>query len=724
MKKQEVARLMPGEAHKRIKTAQSIVVIGPTSSGKSTLIYALVNHKIIKYILVGVGDKCQTTIIPCNFLFDERIEKNEYFSLQIREKAFSAKAIHIKVMEMLARQFVSNDYDAEDTLDAIDENVFAAVLEPADAAYHLGKLAEDISIERFKMVIRTALFEIENMEESFMNRVKAKKKEPDKRKVSIEEIRNIVMEDMWGELNPALLEEYQLWLEGIGECITRRLASCMGDVKNIVAVHEYSVSADCNELPYGGDILQKIFDPYEPFSLVIEDLTMACRPREELIKMFDDRIPLRFCLRDTMGLNQVSMDNNSMKDALDIALNCSPDCILLLMNLEERNDVIIRCCDAVSQKIGKARKLDIPINVIFTKADRVISNIVNKADRETVELTQNDFTRNIFAAIATMEGSIKEYLTYLQQDRATWLSIRYMEEDIDPIQKALRGVDDGLREKFTQDGLYNFINTILQETQMRILPKGMRLPLFVTVKNADLPAVEIKINDRAISGEFNQIQGTLTKDKAVVNGYQITDTRRIHGRSVVRFYENLQIGLGYATNAYVYGNFSINMKGMLKMVLERNVPNFLSLYETEAIKTLATNMEEVELDKMIEELDSNEEITKFAFADINPAVFDGLPSSARKIQKLHLIFRHYFASSEKYNMVIDRVAYNLSYGNPVIKKMVDDKYNQPFITYDQTIREMQQNFLKYFATDDFAKVISAEMGNAMTELVNKMFVII
>ena len=160
------------------------------------------------------------------------------------------------------------------------------------------------------------------------------------------------------------------------------------------------------------------------------------------------------------------------------------------------------------------------------------------------------------------------------------------------------------------------------------------------------------------------------------------------------------------------------------MVLERNVPDFLSLYETEAIKTLATNMEEVELDKMIEELDSNEEITKSAFADINPAVFDGLPSRARKIQKLHLIFRHYFASSEKYNMVIDRVAYNLSYGNPVIRKMVDDKYNQPFITYDQTIREMQQNFLKYFASDDFAKVVSTEMGNAMTELVNKMFVII
>ena len=323
-----------------------------------------------------------------------------------------------------------------------------------------------------------------------------------------------------------------------------------------------------------------------------------------------------------------------------------------------------------------------------------------------------------------MEGNIDGYLSYLKQDSATWLSIRYMEEEIDPIQKALKGLNDNRREKFTQEGLYKKINDILQETQMRILPKGMTSPLFVTVKNADLPAVDIKIVDSAISGKFGQIQQILTGEKSIVNGYQITDTRRIHGRSVVRYYENLQIGLGYTTNAYVYGNFSINMKGMLKMVFENTIPKFLTLYESEAIKTLADNMEEVELDKVIEELDANKKITEFAFAGINPAVFDGLSSTVRKIQKLHLIFRRYFASSEKYNMVIDKVAYNLSYGNPKIRRLIDSKYNEPFITYDQTIREMQEIFMNYFATQDFAKMVSDEIGNAMTELVNKMFVII
>ncbi len=724
MRKHEMTKLMPGEAHKRIKTAQSVVVIGPTSSGKSTLVYALVNHKLIKYIMVGVGDKCQTTIIPCNFMFDARIERNEDFSIQIKSKAFSTKPIHMKVMEMLAKQFATNDYDSEDTLDSIDESVFQMVLEPTDAAYHLGKVSEEISIEQFKLVINTALFTIENAEESFLSRVKNKKKEPDKRKVSIEEIRNIVMEDMWSELNPAILEEYQQWLNEIGVLINNRLDECLGGLNNLYEIHEYTVDENESNLLYGGAILQSLFDPYEPYSLVIEDMTVACRPREELIKKFGDKIPLRFCLRDTMGLNQISADNNSIKDALDIALNCSPDSILLLMNLEEKDEVIIDCCEAINSRVGKAQKLDIPIYVVFTKADRVISNIVNKADRDTVELKQEDYSRNICDAIETMEKEITRYLACLKNKDSTWLSIRYMEEKIDPIQTALRSLNDDRRLKFTQDGLYEFINDMLLETQMRILPKGMSSPLFVTVKDTSLPAIDISVVSGAIKTEYSQIIEALTNDKAIVNGYQITDTRRIHGRSVVRYYENLQIGLGYTTNAYVYGNFSINMKGMLKKVLERNVPDFLTLYECEAIKTMANNLDDVELDNIIEELDANEDITKFAFADINPAVFDGLPESVRKIQKLHLIFRHYFAASEKYNMVIDKVAFNLSYGNKIIRDMVDKKYNESYITYDQTIREMQDNFIKFFSSASFAEMISTEIGNAMTELVNKMFVII
>lgn len=725
MKKQELARLMPGEAHKRIKTAQSIVAIGPTSSGKSTLVYTLVTRKLIKFIQVGIGDKCQTTIVPCNFLFDERIEKDEYFSIQIKCKSFSAKLVHINIMEMLAKQFESSCYNAVDTIDSINANVFEEVLEPKEVAYHLGRLAKEISIEQFKKAIREPLVCIENAEESFESRVSAKKKESDKRKVSNEEILSIVMEDMWSELDTTLLGPYQKWLDNIEKCITKRLCSCMGnvEVKDIERICEYSVEEN-DTLAYGGSVLQRLFDPYEPFSFIVEDMTLACRPHQDLIDMFDENIPLRFCLRDTMGLTQINQNSNSIKNALDVALNCSPDNILLLINLEETDQVVVNCCKAINSKVGEAAKLDIPINVIFTKADRIISNLINKAERDTVELTQQDYNQNITAAIQQMETQINGYLSYLKQNRATWLSIRYLEKKIDPIQMALETLGDGRIEKFQKTGLYSELNNILTETQRRILPAGMKTPLFVTVKDTSLPAVNIAVSETAIKNEFKQIQDTLTKNKEIVNSYQITDTRRIHGRSVVKFYEKLRIGLGYATNAYVYGNFSINMKDMLKKVLQKSIPEFMSLYKCEAIKTLADNMDEVELDKIIEKFDTNETITKFAFADINPAVFDNLPSKTRKIQKLHLIFRHYFETPEKYNIVIDKVAFNLSYGNPEIRNMVDKKYSEPLITYDQTIRDMQKNFLMYYSSDRFEKLLSEELGRSMTELVNKMFIII
>lgn len=725
MRKQEMMKLMPREVFRRMKSAQNIVVIGPTGSGKSTLIYALVNNKIVKFILVGVGKKNQTTIIPCNFMFDERLMIDEYFAICIKGKEYSFKQIHNKVMEVLAKLYVSSGYDVDETVESVTEEALAEVWEPKGADYHLGRISSDISVDDLRSIVERALQIIDEAEDSFKARVNKLKKEPDKRTVGIDEVRSIVMEEMWNDIPLELKEEYQRWLEEIGEIIKRRLEECLGKNGQIGVVGEYSVECD-NEhnLPYGGDMLQHIFDPYEPYSLIVEDITLVCRPREELIEMFDDKIPLRFCLRDTMGLNQINMDSNSMKDALDIALNCSPDSILLLMSLEERNDVILNCCEAVSTKIGKAKKLDIPVNVIFTKADLAINTAITRADRDTVELMQADYDKHVLNAVASLEKDMKEYLTFFDEESATWLSIRYLEEAIDPIQMALRDAGSLLVNKFKKIGLYNEINELLYKTQMKILPQGIKSPLFVTVKNTELPAVNIVVNGEVLNEEFAQIQNTLTEDKATVNGYQIVDDRRIHGRSVVRYVENLRIGLGYTTNAYVYGNFSINMKGMIKKILEANMPKFMTLYESTAIKTLADNMEEVELDRLIQELDENEELTRFAFADVNPALIESLSSKDRKLQKLHLIFRHYFASSDKYYMVMDKVAFNMSYGNVEVRKMVNSFYYNPYLTYDETIRKMQAQFKAFFESDAFMVMLADEIGSAMTELVNKMFVII
>ena len=92
-------------ALKRKSSAPQLVVVAPSGSGKSTLIYLLLNHRLIPYMKIGIGEKSQTTIIPCEFCFDERIENEETFAIQVIMKDFAAKDIHMSIITVLMDLF-------------------------------------------------------------------------------------------------------------------------------------------------------------------------------------------------------------------------------------------------------------------------------------------------------------------------------------------------------------------------------------------------------------------------------------------------------------------------------------------------------------------------------------------------------------------------------------------------------------------------------------------
>ena len=75
-------------------------------------------------------------------------------------------------------------------------------------------------------------------------------------------------------------------------------------------------------------------------------------------------------------------------------------------------------------------------------------------------------------------------------------------------------------------------------------------------------------------------------------------------------------------------------------------------------------------------------------------------------------------------MVMDKVAYNISYGNLIVRERVDSIYFNPILTYDETIRSIQKWFKDFFGSEVFMDVLAYEIGKAMTGLINKMFVII
>lgn len=177
-------------ALKRRSSAPQLVVVAPSGSGKSTLIYLLLNHKIIPYMRIGIGEKSQTTIIPCEFCFDERIEDEETFAIQIIMKDFAAKDIHMSIITVLMDLFAKNDCDVDETIEAFDEKVFSQVLEPGKAHYHLGQIKNKISLEEIKDILGGVLRYMDDND--FNVKVIQRRDKLKSKKVKLSEVREMI----------------------------------------------------------------------------------------------------------------------------------------------------------------------------------------------------------------------------------------------------------------------------------------------------------------------------------------------------------------------------------------------------------------------------------------------------------------------------------------------------------------------------------------------------
>lgn len=726
--------LTPSKVLKRAKSYPTIVVVGPTGAGKSTLIYSLINHRVVSLMQLGIGESSQTTLIQSSIVFDERIERDGHFAIRIRFKEFAAKDIDICLIRALAALYLTNDRDIEDTLDSIDSKWMKEnVLEPEDTRYHLEKLFSEETgrdleefVEAFKNAIVAPLSEILDQDEEFDARVKEIRKSLGDKKVKVKEIREDVFEEFWHAIDEEILAGYRSWLMAIGEFIKEDICKLLniGDLEDFEG--EFSAE-EGEDIPYGGHILRNLYDAKAAYSLLVDECLLACRPRIEMLEAhaaYETNWPLRFVLRDTMGLNQIGIDGGSIKDALEIAYACNPDAILFLMGLGEIETVTTQVCKAIQERDARKNGTKIPKYLIFTKPDIHISSVINKEERATVELTQEDYNANIDTAIKSVEDRVDAIVgSLIDPESYTWLSLRYLAEDIDPIQKALKETGNENISRFRPDGLYTMITDKVEDIQISRLPKDAMRMQCITVEDAELPAIEITVDSRWNDLYEKDMIDWLTKNKATINGYLITDDYRISGRSVVAYYSKLRLGLGHTTRAYVYGNFSINMKGLMNRFLHEFIKDIGFLYEPYMVTTNADNISEQSIQYLAQYFDKDGMLGYQPLADANPRIMEKLTAKEIDEQKLHKAFMHYFQDQEQFNMLLDMTAYRISYGNDEIRSMIDSIYNKP-ISYDVTIREMQRAYQKLFATPRFYEIVAEELGGAMTDIINKMFVVV
>lgn len=699
-------------ALKRKSSAPKLVVVAPSGSGKSTLIYLLMNHRLIPYMKIGIGEKSQTTIIPCEFCFDERITDDETFAIQIIKKDYASKDIHMAVLTVLMDLFGRNDCDTEDTIEAFDEKVLDQILEPEEAHYHLNQIKDDISLEELLDALTPILDYI--VDNDFKAKVKKRRDELKSKKIRLPEVREMIFEEMFEEMPEDIKADYVEWLNKIGDRINEILNNEVGSDMLEGKMLQYSLDDDNN----GTHILEVLFDPFAPFSLVIDHISVACRPRQELIDIAQEKspeLPFRFCIRDTMGLTQKGIDAASTKGALEAALNCKADTILFLLSLDERDDTLSECCKALVEKkdeLMKKSHLDTSVYVLFTKADRKVENLINKRNTGDLYIDENTYRENIQSVLAELESMVHSYADMLPQEEVGWLSMRYLKDSY--VLKALEG--DERKHNFEPEGIFEKIVDYSMKTLRGTLPTGVKNPLFVTAIEPDKPAVQVVVDPEKIKAEIESMQHNLCDETDIVNGYVISDkTPRLHGRSVYSYWNNLIIGLGHTTKASVYGNFSINMKGLLKRMLGNAFASFAKFDDNCAVKFTADNLDDDVLMDVLKTLFGSDDIE----AGLNPA----LGEKNIALQRLYEFYVAYFMDESRFASLIDRVAYDLSYGNPELKQYLTNIYNNT-PSYDGAMRKLQISFKSFFGSDDFTRIFVTELNQVMTEMVNKAFIII
>ena len=699
-------------ALKRKSSAPKLVVVAPSGSGKSTLIYLLMNHRLIPYMKIGIGEKSQTTIIPCEFCFNERITDDETFAIQIIKKDYASKDIHMAVLTVLMDLFGRNDCDTEDTIEAFDEKVLDQILEPEEAHYHLNQIKDDISLEELLDALTPILDYI--VDNDFKAKVKKRRDELKSKKIRLPEVREMIFEEMFEEMPEDIKADYVEWLNKIGDRINEILNNEVGSDMLEGKMLQYSLDDDNN----GTHILEVLFDPFAPFSLVIDHISVACRPRQELIDIAQEKspeLPFRFCIRDTMGLTQKGIDAASTKGALEAALNCKADTILFLLSLDERDDTLSECCKALVEKkdeLMKKSHLDTSVYVLFTKADRKVENLINKRNTGDLYIDENTYRENIQSVLAELESMVHSYADMLPQEEVGWLSMRYLKDSY--VLKALEG--DERKHNFEPEGLFEKIVDYSMKTLRGTLPTGVKNPLFVTAIEPDKPAVQVVVDPEKIKAEIESMQHNLCDETDIVNGYVISDkTPRLHGRSVYSYWNNLIIGLGHTTKASVYGNFSINMKGLLKRMLGNAFASFAKFDDNCAVKFTADNLDDDVLMDVLKTLFGSDDIE----AGLNPA----LGEKNIALQRLYEFYVAYFMDESRFASLIDRVAYDLSYGNPELKQYLTNIYNNT-PSYDGAMRKLQISFKSFFGSDDFTRIFVTELNQVMTEMVNKAFIII
>ncbi|MEK4701975.1 hypothetical protein MKX47_20980 [Solibacillus sp. FSL R7-0668] len=692
------------EALKRRNSVPSTVLVAPSGSGKSTCCNTIINPEMNEAMSVGVG-KNQTTKLSTQFILDSRIERDDVCSILIEKKSVDLKLVQKKILDETYKLFIKNGYSSEDIFDELEEDFFEGILSPSDAMYNLKQIENLLDEEKLVEALAPILLEIDKV---FSEKVTERKKNIDSKNMKLKDIRKLVFEDLWDTFEEQK-ELLNLYLKHVEVLIDLELKSLVGIEENN---HQEILIEKLILNEEGIKFLQKLYNPAAIYSLIIRDIKIACRPHIELINAHQGNYPFRFAIRDTMGINQDKSDVDFISDGIERAFSYDTDSILILISLIEREDVIKTSLEAIYNKLDdlkKRKSIEKPVYILFTKADDFIENKVSMK-KSKLAITQEDYYNFTLQAIEEIEEEIgvwgdKSKLPFVN---TYWVSMRYKDLKIDPIQQAVEGNEEWL-SRLNPKGLYSYVAKICNDCQLKALPEGQVHPLMVTPLDYDKNVLELRL-DNLFSDNIKFITEELTLNEYNFNEYykKIVENKFLfHGRAVSTYWSKLTYGEGHKTRANVYANFNLNMKGLIRKVMLN-----------ESFKNILINSIELDLSNVGES-----EIVNIATYFNKQGLLDN-EEIDQVIAYLEILVKNYFENNiYQYYSILDQVAYKASYANPYIRKSLEEAYYR-YMSYDNSLREVQKEFYKLFSEKEFLIIVQKEFEKELTGTINKLFVAI
>lgn len=557
------------------ESAPSITLMGPTSSGKSSLITSILSSESNKLLSKNIGITAQTTVIPLMLMLNNRLNIAEVL-IQGIERDVSA---YSDFKDSVTTELTNALYNERDELDEfiVTEKLIKAILNPENRAFHAYEFAEAKKLITSLTDILSKVCEyIINSPESLAKTANTQYKAQRLKKPSLKKIHiyAALVDERFGEyLHKNSDYTPYKWYGTLLSSIRAHMDKMWTHRdRNVLIVN-------LNEDDRAEVLMENLYGDNSACSLLYKEIRYVTCPSQLLIDTYRKKSniynsrTIKLNVLDTVGLTQTSQERDTISDNMDSILDRDTDALLFLCAADEQPTVYETCISLLHEKQNKIAGK--PVIVCRTKADLLIRNMAAKAYQTKTGFTEYPKDNSIYGKY--IKEAFSDFLDIFinnpkhdENKLGIQCSIPKMEyvslaPDIAEIMNP--HIDDAISTNRIREilfGLVEQVDLLLNNGKPRLWLHS------ISLEELPLNAIINDISPLATTIAHAMIAKNQTEGNQYRKYISLKDT--YHGRSVNCFRQKLLHGDGHETNAYYYDNFRLFITQMAARWLRELLP--------------------------------------------------------------------------------------------------------------------------------------------------------